>query len=217
MLTAVGISCGELARFSMFYDSLMQVRGVTNENVIQARSSNIAGNRNAIAEIALARGYEAIWYVDDDQVFQADCLERLQAHDKDAVSGLYLKREPPFRPNAHDQVDERGWAAPMILKGNGLVECKAVGAGCLLVKTKVLQAMAQPWWRLGQTAPDLWGDDLDFCRRVREAGFTIHCDLSVRVGHALVGVLWPAKEGEKWATMLTQGQDVIAVWPQGEQ
>jgi len=220
MKIAVGISSGELGRYAVFYDSLMHVRGVTHDNVIQARSANIAENRNGIAERALTMGFDAVWYVDDDHVFAPQTLERLAAAEKDVVSGLYLKREIPFVPHVYDREDERGWCYPRLLQPlqRGLVSVKAVAAGCLLVKAKVLKALEKPYWRLGQITKDGWGDDLNFCRRVREAGFEVWCDLDTLVGHQMAGTIWPVyrKDGT-WGTVLVQGREAIAEWPAAQE
>ena len=117
-----------------------------------------------------------------------------------------------------DKEDERGWCSPHLLRPfeRGLIQLKATGAGCLLVKSAVLRAMAKPLWRLGQITPDGWGDDMNFCHRVREAGFEIWADLDVLVGHVFTGVIWPAynHENGQWATALVQrGAQPLFAWP----
>lgn len=219
MRVAVGVSCGELARYSIFFDSLMHVRGVNNENVLLHPSAVISRNRNRIAERAIAEGYDAVWYVDDDQVFSPPTLEKLIAADKDIVSGLYLKREVPFTPQVYDREDENGAVFPRLLKHGerGLVKAVATGAGCLLVKTKVFQAMEKPWWRLGQLDKEEWSDDVDFCRRARAADFDIWADLDVLVGHQMNTTIWPAVQADGWATYMVHGREVIAAWPPAQE
>ena len=216
MKVAVGIVGGELARYAIFYDSLMHVEGVTHQNVIQARGANVAENRNGIAERALSMGYDAIWHVDDDQVFAPDTLNRLIAHDKDIMSGLYLARQPPFIPQLYDQENARGDCHPRLLRANdrGVVKCLAVGAGCLLVKAEVYRKLDKPWWQLGQINKENLSDDLNFCHRVRQKGFDIWCDQSILVGHHMSGTLWPVyKNDGSWGTVLVYGKNVIAEWP----
>lgn len=216
MRVAVGIPCGTLARYGIFYDSLMHVRGVNNDNVLMHPSGSVARNRNRIAERAIAEGYDAIWYVDDDQVFSPPTLERLVAADKDIVSGLYVKQQVPFEPQLYDVQDEAGAVYPRLLKSGecGLVQTKVVGAGCLLVKTKVFEAMEKPWWRLGQLGDKAeWSDDVDWCRRARLAGFEVWCDQRVFVGHNMVVQVWPSYQDRQWSTMMVNGRDVIVAFP----
>lgn len=220
MRVAVGVSCGELARYSIFFDSLMHVRGVTNDNVFVSQGAVISRNRNRIATRAIEEGYDAVWYVDDDQVFSPATLEKLIARDKDIVSGLYLKREVPFLPQVYDREDERGAVFPRLLKNGerGMVKAVATGAGCLLVKTKVFEAMEKPWWRLGQLDKEEWSDDVDFCRRARAAGFDIWADLDVLVGHQMNSTIWPAIQGDgSWATFMVHGREVIVAWPPAQE
>jgi GT2 family glycosyltransferase len=184
--------------------------------VIQARGANVSENRNGIAERALALGCTHIWYVDDDQVFAPDTLNRLLAHDKDMVSGLYLKREAPFAPQVYDEADARGFCKPRLLREfeRGLIPAVATGAGCLLVKTTVLAAMDRPWWTLGQITKDGWGDDLDFCLRAKKAGFSLWCDLDVLVGHQMALTVWPQYDMNtgKWQTTLV-GKEPLVSFP----
>lgn len=216
MRVAVGISSAEQPRYGMFFDSLMHVRGVTDTNVLYRRGANIADNRNAIGEKAIELGFHAVWYVDDDQIFSPNCLERLVAADKDIVSGLYIAREIPFIPHVYQQRDD-GAIKPRLLRtlDRSLVECDVVGAGCLLVKTDVLRKMPKPWWRLGEVDGVNWSDDSGFCLRVRQAGFRVHCDQGTPVGHCMFGVVWPKYDENtgEWSTIFIQGNQAIAQWP----
>lgn len=214
MKTAVGIPCSETARFSLFYDSLLHVRGVTHENVIMARGANVAENRNAIAEEVLAKSYDAVLYADDDQALLPETLERLLAHDKDIVSGLYLARESPFVPMMFEIIEARNCVKLLSSSAGGLVPIVAAGAGCLLVKATVFKIMERPWWRLGQIDKVGWSDDIDFCSRARQAGFSLWCDLDCLVGHQTQAVVWPHRtpDGE-WVTGLMIGNEAVAVLP----
>lgn len=213
MKILVGVPCAEAARFSLFYDGLMHVAGVTKDNVCVVRGSSIAKNRNVIAQQAIAGGFDAVWYVDDDQAILPDTLERLAAHDKDIVSGLYLSREVPFRPHVYRDGEDGCSEQLQLPPQGGLFSPHAVGAGCLLVKTGVFSAMGQPWWRLGQISSETWGDDLDFCRRARDVGFEVWCDLDCQVGHLVSPVVvWPSLDGTGWKALLAQEEKVLAQW-----
>jgi hypothetical protein len=211
----IGVSSGDLARYAIFYDSLLHLVSPPQTALVVARCAVISENRNGIAERALASGAEWILYLDDDQVLAPDTLMRLLKHDKDIVSALYVAREAPFVPHVYDEEDERGFCLPQLLAqgSSGLRQVLATGAGCMLVKAKVLRAMERPWWRLGQITSDGWGDDLNFCHRAREAGFEVWCDLDTAVGHQTSGTLWPKRnEDGSWCTALVQRTE-IALWP----
>ena len=216
----IGVPGGEFARYAIFYDSLLHLKTVEGTAMIQARGANIAENRNGIAERALAMGAEWIFYVDDDQVLAPDTLINLLKHDKDIVAGLYVSREAPFIPHVYDREDERGFCFPRLLNpfDGGLVQVKAAGSGCMLVKAKVFEKLEKPWWRLGQITSDGWGDDLHFCHRSREAGFEVWADLNTLVGHQTNGTLWPKRDEKgEWSTIFIQGSGEIASWPAAQE
>ena len=221
---AVGVPCAEVGRYSIFWESLLHVRGVTNDNVICGRSANVAENRNGIAKLAIQAGYDAIWYVDDDQVLSPDTLTRLINRDKDIVSGLYLKREVPWIPHMYTETPSRlsrvgGWSPRLLQHGDdGLVEVETTGAGCLLVKTHVLKAMEGPLWRLGQYDKVNWSDDHDFLSRARAKGFKVYVDLDCPVGHQINATIWPLRQPDgTWTSALVQGHEAIAIWPAAEE
>lgn len=217
----IGISGSQLARYAVFYDTLLQVDIPPYVSIVQARGASIAKNRNVIAEKAIELGVRWIWYVDDDQVFERNTLRALLSRIRDPkvdiVSGLYVQRNSPFVPHVYDAPEtEEGAVTCQLLKPSdtGLVKRLAVGAGCLLIKTKVFKALEPPYWRLGQIVKDEWCDDIEFFHRVRQQGFEVWCDYDVPVGHTFMGTLWPTREADgAWGTSLIEGIDKIATWP----
>lgn len=213
----VAMACSEHARWSMFYQSLMEVRAPAGYQLkcAQATSYNVAHNRNLLTKMALALGCSHIWYVDDDQIFTADTLERLVSHDVDVVSGLYVKRSPPFPPLLYQEKAEGPFVAVALRpEMHGLVEVAAAGAGCLLVKTDVLRTSAgRSWWTVGQLDSGEMSEDLVFCRSLRQAGFKVYVDTDCPVGHVGSVRYWPQRVGGYWATAVMAGDSQIAMIP----
>jgi hypothetical protein len=214
----IGVSAAEQSRTTDFWDSFLGIDCPDGTVVKTGRGANIAANRNGHTRLMLESGAEWLFYVDDDHLFQPDILKRLLAHNVDVVSGLYVHRDAPFLPQMFDVEDEAGRCGHALLSQGerGLVERLSVGAGCLLVRRRVLEALQMPYWTLGQITPDEWGDDLDFCRRVRVAGFSIHVDLEAPIGHKVIGTLWPQRMPDgAWVTALSIGSGApIAAFPQ---
>jgi GT2 family glycosyltransferase len=181
-------------------------------------SAVISENRNAISQTALDMECEWVLYLDDDHHLPGDTLMRLLAHDVDIVSAHYTQRQPPFNPVLMEKQLEDGSYIHKQLSSDehGLIQVEAAGAGCLLVKTEVLKALEQPFWRLGQIHPAHWGDDLDFCTRVRKLGFKVYCDLDVQIGHYMTGTVTPQWD-ETHGWMAAYRKNVmhapIAQWP----
>jgi glycosyltransferase involved in cell wall biosynthesis len=226
----VGISACEDARSSEFWANFLQLELpelVTKPEV--ARGSCIADNRNRLAARAIQLEADWIFYVDDDQLFHPLALKRLlnhieNNHNIDVISGLYLMRGYPFEPVAFDKPSDDPSNPQGVYrvflnhldKSHGLIEMMAVGAGALLVRRRVLEELEKPLWRLGQIEKSEWGDDINFCYRVREAGFRIYCDLDERVGHKVQGALWPNydEKTKKWHTTLVVNDQPIVQLPQ---
>lgn len=219
MSGVIGISTAESGRYSIFYASLegMQLPSEPIQKVF-ARSAVISENRNAITKHALDSGADWVLYLDDDHILTRDVLTHLLAADKDVVSAHYVQRQAPFAPVAMSAELPNGRFMKLALEPTqtGLLSVAAVGAGCMLVKRRVLEALEAPYWTLGQIHPSSWGDDLHFCSRVRKAGFEIFIDLDNPVGHLMTGTVWPSHSvSQGWVTNYAADptKPVLAKWP----
>jgi hypothetical protein len=111
---------------------------------------------------------------------------------------------------AHAELQDDG---PVLLAerpDDALVEVDFTGMHCTLIRRDVLEGLHPgPWFdRLhpigGPRGP---GEDYYFCRRVREAGFSLYVDRSVQAGHlagerSIGGLSFLA-----WSTLATAGGD----------
>lgn len=219
MVTGViGISSPLLARYAAFYATLSGLQRPEGVVELHPMSAVISQNRNTITEEMLKLNADWVLYLDDDHFIPPQTLMQLLAADKDIISGHYLQREPPFNPVLFDVELPNGSFIRKQLnpQETGIVSVAAAGAGCLLVKRKVLEALEPPYWTLGQINPASWGDDLHFCSRVRRAGFEIHCDLTARLGHFMTGTVWPrhsAESGWSAAFGLDPTKKILVEWP----
>lgn len=178
-----GIVCGDLLRdpeFQISWDNLVLPPGTIPARAV---GMNVAANRNR-----LVRGLAGDWLfmTDDDMILRPDTLLRcvyvMECGRFDVVAPLVLMRWPPFLPVAF-----RGTGAArrrLALDGaTGVVEVDEVGTGCILIRRRVFEALADPWFELGQIKSDEMGEDLYFCRKARAAGFRIAVDLDNTAGH----------------------------------
>jgi hypothetical protein len=67
----------------------------------------------------------------------------------------------------------------------GLIEIGGCGFGCTLVKKEVFAAVGYPQFVYHQALShyNTFSEDLDFCRKAREKGYTIWVDTSILCGH----------------------------------
>lgn len=215
----IGIPTQEFARAAVFYDwmdLLTKPQGVELVHT-RAHGQSPARNRNLIIEQALLSEVDYVLFVDDDCLLPPDTLAKLLAHDVDIVTGLYCMRNYPHRPIIFSEAMDDGRCKWMELadSASGLIEVVATGMGCLLVKINVFKKIHEVekyWVTLGELESDHWCDDLSFFKRVRQAGFKIHCDLNAPVGHIAKTTIWPNKVEEKWhITYDTEGTGRVNV------
>lgn len=201
MSGSIGIVASETGRYTLFSASLMRIKHPPNTTPDWGMSSDISGARNMLVERSLERGSEWILFLDDDHVYPDDILLRLLAHEKDITCSLYMQRQPPFGPVAYTHRVE-GSYMPLQLPGmpeEGLIDIYATGCSGMLIRSEVFRAIEYPWFEHGRVG-ELWNasEDLIFCEKAREAGFDIHLDLGVRLGHLAPCAIWPSWIDEEW-------------------
>jgi len=144
--------------------------------------------RNLIAHWTVQNGFDYLFAVDSDISFPPDTLAKLLSHDKDIVSGVYIQRIPGthtieiMRANQFGGVTHVDWNT---IKGQGLVPIDGCGFGCALVKAEVFKGMPYPQYvyKSAIDHKDTISEDVFFCMRARENGFTLWCDTSVICDH----------------------------------
>lgn len=147
--------------------------------LVNTKGSLVAKNRDNA--VLAAQGYKCEWllFLDSDLTFPPDTLERLLAHGKDIVGATYARRTPPHSNLAKPK---DGMSATV----NGLVEVDALPTGCLLIRMAVFERLRRPYFRCsaleeGETLGDVQGpatlgEDYNFCRAAKAAGFSVWMD-----------------------------------------
>lgn len=166
---------------------------VSELRVFQSTAFPIDVARNVIVSSALEQGFDYLFFADCDHVFPHDTIARLLAHDVAVVSGRYHMRKEPYHAVAyvkHRTQDGPHCYAP-VHYGRGLIEIERGGAGALLIRRDVLEAIhakvGHNWFRY-QRGPEpphdfTVSEDFWFWQQARECGFTTYLDWDVEVGH----------------------------------
>ncbi len=149
--------------------------------------------RNMIASYAIQNNYDYVLCIDSDIEVPQDALEKMLAHDKDYVCGMYRMR----RPEQHIEVYDIGYRLlpPTLLKEvDGLLEIGGSGFGCVLVKTSLFAAVGYPQFFYHQAYEyhNIFSEDNDFCKKARDLGYKLYCDTSIRCRHKGT-VMWEIK------------------------
>jgi hypothetical protein len=147
-------------------------------------------------------GAHYILWLDSDMRFPKETLLRLIQHDKPMVGINYSTRGVPPRFVAikrvsidHQEDGLGGKICATLEDSTGLEEVEAIGFGAVLMKAAIIPTLpteGEPWFWYGLDKNDRElhvGEDVWFCRLVREAGWQIFVDHDLSKECAHVGVL----------------------------
>lgn len=213
----ISVTTGEYARRADFYDYFHSLEKPEGSLLLLCHDRSPASGRNRIIQTAIEQKCTHILFIDDDMAYKPNALNQLLEHDKDIVSGLYLSRAYPHRPNIFDLADDEGAAFPMYLFENNNDRLKpivAAGFGFVLIKTTTFDKLEKPYVRLGELEKDQWCDDIGFFKRVREAGIQSYVDMECCVGHMGTMIIWPNKQNNVWFTGYDTGGTGVINTPQ---
>jgi len=144
--------------------------------------------RDKAAEISLQQGAKHLFFLDSDVHPPKDVIAKLLAHKLPIVSALYARRQnPPWNQMLRRAPD--GFKFTPIEEGTyepgSLVECDAVGFGCVLIDTRVFKTVEKPWFRWSEYyAIGGVSEDFGFCTKAKQAGFKIVVDTSIICKHS---------------------------------
>lgn len=174
-------------------------------------TTNIPHGRNQIVRTFLDETTaDWLWFIDTDQRFDADVLERMLAaadpDDRPILGALVFSFS---RGDAQEivptlwTIDDGQIARIMqVPDAEAPIPLAATGTGCVLIHRKVLEAVRDmpipgqartygetswPWFQysdwIADGKPDVMGEDLTFFLRATAAGYVTHVDPRIEVGH----------------------------------
>lgn len=155
---------------------------------VEARSlPDIA--RNKLAERAIQYGYDYIFFLDDDMLFEDQNLmtrmvQQLEARpDADIIAPAAFMRNPPYYPCVFRYSDDMPYFNVVADKNQGIVEVDGITCAATLVRTSLFKRMEKPWFEWLQYGKDRLGEDLSFCHKARQLGRKILFDSDREVYH----------------------------------
>lgn len=193
--------------FSML--NLHQARGGRIASIVRVGGSLLSRERNEVVLTFLEDNTaEWLFMIDSDETITPEAFDKLcaAAHETErpVVAGLYFGIGSQAGPHPEP--------LPMILRANdhgsynnvidfpddGVIDIDAAGTGALLVHRSVLEAMRTAsnesalavheagrwcWFRDMAVGGHWWGEDIFFCRRIRDLGYPIVCATGARLEH----------------------------------
>jgi hypothetical protein len=186
--------CHDLANLVGFSTLKLVSTGRINLSISWLAGCYVASNRNDLAVMALEQEATHILFLDDDMRFPPWALEHLLMRQQPIVGANYTTRKFPIRPVTLRNIDwtptpecepsDMVWTAP---GATGMEEVDAVGGGVLLIDTDVFVKVKYPFFEQWYDSNRLRavGEDVDFCKKARDAGYPvlIDHDLSHYVRH----------------------------------
>lgn len=187
----IGVISATRTVMPAFARALAVMQKTDGMQLIWMESADVVGNCNAI--IRGSRG-RSVWLMGDDHQFDPDVLLRLAAHRLDVVVPLCMKRTPPYDPVVYGGQNERGEYTAADLGPGGLHEVYAAGSAGMLISPRVIDAIGDPWFE----SHGGLNEDLTFCAKVRDAGYSIWCDTDIPLGHINTYTVWPEWRRGAW-------------------
>lgn len=148
--------------------------------------------------------------IDADQGVAHDAPYRLAFWDKPVVSGVVCSFNQQRGAWANFTVNDKSGVArfPSVrftkkMPMRGLIEVNSCGTGLMCIRKDVLEKILEEGERPFMIPDDVrkqsydvgtmkYGEDISFCHQVKDSGFPVHVDLSVRAEHyKLLSIGWP--------------------------
>lgn len=184
--------------------------------------------RNCLAKKLLDSKCEAMWFIDSDTLPTSNSFELLKV-DADIACGIYPigrgdrgNERLPFDWSFY--LHEKDWSfRPLPLEAyeeNEVVECDAAATGCMIIKRRVIEHFAKDApldndgipavfdWPKYATGKSITSDDLSFCRRAKEAGFSLKVHTGIRWGHIKQRDMRDVYDQLKYAFMAGVGEQM---------
>lgn len=153
--------------------------------------------RNDIVRSAVEKKADWILFLDQDMTFPRDLFDRLAAHRKEVVGGIYFQKMPPHPPLLYDFVGTKPGADDWLIQPRldyeeGLVKCGAIGMGATLIAMSAIRKVVD--YQMNKMEPRMQtpepfkqyapvGEDIWFARFCAWAGVDVYCDTSIKLGH----------------------------------
>lgn len=197
----VAILAGATGRYTYFWICALQAgfQLPIGTGIRVFQGTDIAESRNQAAAELLEGDSQWLWFIDDDHAFRPDIVKTLLARNVDLVTPLCLRRQSPFLPVATSL--DGDFLRLADLGHEDLVSVMFAGTSGMLIRRRVLERIEEPWFELRNGM----SEDVTFCKKAVEAGFEIHVDLAVPLGHTTTATVWPKWDDARgeWMTGFT--------------
>ena len=145
--------------------------------------------RNDCLKEARVVNADYLFFVDTDMIFPEDGLNKLLAHGKDVVGGMYNMKSLPLVTTIKfaKEDGERMFLAEEDLPESleipdKLFRVYGLPTGFMLIKLSAIKELENPF-DFGRDEKGIIGEDIGFCIRCKEIGISVWCDPTIKIGH----------------------------------
>lgn len=172
---------------AQFAQSLATIDKVGECGIAFQVASLIYQSRNKLATLAIEKGCDYVLWLDSDMVFPRDTLKKLlEVKDKgDIITGMYFRRVEPYHPCLFSKLEITDECADWDDQHeipDEVFSVAACGFGCVLTPVSALFDVLSKYGDMFSPIGGV-GEDLSFCWRARQCGYSIVCDPSIPLGH----------------------------------
>lgn len=161
--------------------------------------------RERIANKAINEEYSHVLWLDADMVFGPDLLDDLMFSGKAFVTGVYHARRKGYASCIFKGIDvgevERFKEYP-----KETFDIAGCGFGCVLIETEIIRAVKRAYGTCFTPIKN-YGEDLAFCKRCRDIGYSLWCEPSVVCGHIGHITIYP-EDHEQWKKTISNINEV---------
>lgn len=162
--------------------------------------------RERIARKAMEDQYTHVLWLDSDMVFCEDILDKLTQSGKQLVTGIYHARRKGYSSCIFKDIGGENGAVRFEEYPEEAFKIAACGFGCVLTSTYLLSNVYLHFNTCFTPLPWL-GEDIAFCKRAADLGFSLWCEPSVVCGHIGLTPIYP-EDHEAWKRTISNNEEV---------
>ena len=145
--------------------------------------SMIYVSRDRLAYRAIQEGFTHVLWLDSDMSFKPQILDDLMWCGKDMVCGAFVSRKPPYSPCVYTSIADPANMEKVKDFGTEPFRVDGCGMACVLTSVKLLKAVFDRFDTCFMPTEKIRGEDIAFCDRVKQLGYEIWCEPTVKPGH----------------------------------
>lgn len=213
----VVILTGDLTRYADTMSDLAVLQVPDKSGEVWFKGCLIADGLNkGMAHVYDRPGLDWVWLMGDDHRLPPDVLMRLLDRDVDVVIPMCLHRSVPFNTNVVDYGAKRAKTLDEFPTSGlyRLGDTETCGDAGMLIRKRVLDAIERPWYD-SRRSGSFSSEDQAFTHRVRQAGFDVHVDCDVRIGHITPMSVAPVTVDGAWKVRIDAGDEIAGLLDPG--